>query len=1004
MIWNPGPSEAQRNGEGFALAARTAPLTPQEQLKRFRLPPGFKIELVAAEPEVPKPINLSFDARGRLYVTCSTGYPIRAATHEAKDKIVVLSDGDGDGQFDRQRTLVDGLNIPIGVAAAEQGVVFYSIPEIHRWTGDVEDPKAGTNAVLHGTFGCQDTHGMVSSCTPWIDGWIYACHGFANVSTVAFPDGRAITFRGGNTFRMRADGSDVEYFTHGQVNPFGLTFDPLGNLFSADSTTLPAYQLLRGASYPSAEGGGFDGLGPGPAMMNHLHGSTCIAGIVYYAADAFPAEYRDTLFIGNPVTGRVNHDRLERHGTTMLAIEQPDFLTCSDPWFRPVDLKLGPDGALYVADFYNAVIGHVELPLTHPARDHGRGRIWRISSTSDRAQRLRTPDMDGAPVEELVSLLSDANLTVRVLATEALVARGWCPEEKDLAADDRAWSDWRRAHLLWLRERLAPGGLSPEVVDRLAHDPAACVRVHLMKALAERADWGPTGGPPDRDDVASLVRRRLSDRDPFVRRAAAEALGRHAHIANVKPLLDLWREVPADDTHLAHVVAMAVRDHFVFLPGLYAKLDDSITADPENERLLMQANLAAPGAVAVERQIDFLRRGRVGPGDFQRFIEGLLPAVSQLQLMDLCAVLNQVSEDHGLLEQAKSLELLRGAAQIRAIRLPDSTYQWCESVVMALFRGQAQDVAAAIELAGRYELSAAYPALLRLASRDSPLPELRAKALAAAMTVDFERSLPLALEIIDAPEQTLLARQAAVRALGAANRESGREELARRLNIEPFGLAAEIAAELAGDRLGAKKLLAAVEESSAPARLLDEVLVSERLKRTAPAEERVPHDQRKATADAREVARLVEFRRNAFLQAKPDAASGQRIFSRLCGQCHAVGGRGGTVGPALDAIGNRGVERLLEDILAPSRNIAPEFRASLVALSDGRTVFGRMVRQDAQGIVLADAEGKENWFPATDVDELWPSAVSVMPANMADSIAESDFNDLLGFLLSQRAK
>ena len=181
----------------------------------------------------------------------------------------------------------------------------------------------------------------------------------------------------GNTYRMRPDGSHAEYFTHGQVNPFGLAFDPLGNLYSCDCHSRPVYQLLRGAWYPSF-GKPDDGLGFGPEMVTHDHGSTGIAGISYYAADQFPEAYRGTVFIGNVVTNRINHDRIEWHGSTPKGIEQPDFVWSEDNWFRPVDIELGPDGALYVADFYNRIIGHYEVPLTHPGRDRDRGRIWRI--------------------------------------------------------------------------------------------------------------------------------------------------------------------------------------------------------------------------------------------------------------------------------------------------------------------------------------------------------------------------------------------------------------------------------------------------------------------------------------------------------------------------------------------------------------------------------------------------------------------------------------------------
>ena len=183
--------------------------------------------------------------------------------------------------------------------------------------------------------------------------------------------------------------------------------------------------LLRGAWYPSF-GKPHDGLGYGPEMIEHFHGSTGIAGVVYYAADHFPAEYRNTVFIGNPVTGKINHDHFEQHGSSYKAIEQPDFIACDDPWFRPVDIKLGPDGALYIADFYNCIIGHYEVPLTHPRRDRSLGRIWRVVYTGTEQAPATPPrpmpDLTELRANWLVDLLDDPNLTVRVLASERLTS------------------------------------------------------------------------------------------------------------------------------------------------------------------------------------------------------------------------------------------------------------------------------------------------------------------------------------------------------------------------------------------------------------------------------------------------------------------------------------------------------------------------------------------------------------------------------------------------------
>ncbi|MCA9157400.1 MAG: hypothetical protein KDA72_03685, partial [Planctomycetales bacterium] len=353
------------------------PQTPDEQLKQFHLPPGFKIELIAAEPEIINPINLNFDAAGRLLVSQSIEYPIPDdVTQPGRDTIRRIADTNNDGIPDAVSTFAEGLHIPIGVTPVPGGVLGFSIPQLSFYGDTNSDGTADVQSVRFGKFGFDDTHGMVSSLTHWIDGWVYGCHGFVNTSEVAGTDGEEISMISGNTYRLRPDGSRIERYAHGQVNPFGLAIDPQGNVFTSDCHTRPATMLLRGAHYPRSAD---DGLGFGPELMTHSHGSTGIAGIVSYWANQFPESYQGSLFIGNPITGCVNQDKLETYGSTFKAIEQPDFLTCDDFWFRPVDLQLGPDGALYIADMYNCIIGHYEVALTHKMRDRSHGRIWRVS-------------------------------------------------------------------------------------------------------------------------------------------------------------------------------------------------------------------------------------------------------------------------------------------------------------------------------------------------------------------------------------------------------------------------------------------------------------------------------------------------------------------------------------------------------------------------------------------------------------------------------------------------
>src|SRR5438552_2096307 len=442
---------------------KTEALTPEQEQQALHVPPGFEVQLVASEPAIGKPMNMAFDARGRLWFTQSREYPFAAPLDKpGRDKILILEDFDDAGHARKVTTFAEGLNIPIGLYPYKNGVIAFSIPNIYFFADTNADGHADTKDLILGRFGFEkDVHGLTSAFRRGYDGWLYADHGFNNDTTLTAKDGSTVKMNSGNCYRFKLDGSHVEQYSHGQVNPFGLMFDELGDLWSADCHSSPVYQLLRGAYYPSF-GKPHDGLGFAPDVCSHSHGSTAIAGMVFYAAENFPPEYRGNTFIGNVMTCRINRDSLIEHGSTRITKEEPDFLSSDDPWFRPVDLQLGPDGAIYVADFYNRIIGHYEVPLDHPGRDRQRGRIWRIlyvglatvhppneppgfgvrqssgaipSPSAPNPKRQRTAavqsagahgeafDLSRASIKDVISELANPNLTRRMLAMNQLVDR-----------------------------------------------------------------------------------------------------------------------------------------------------------------------------------------------------------------------------------------------------------------------------------------------------------------------------------------------------------------------------------------------------------------------------------------------------------------------------------------------------------------------------------------------------------------------------------------------------
>ena len=535
----------------------TEPLAAEEQLRRFHVPPGFVVELVASEPAIQKPMNLAFDARGRLWVSGSVEYPFAAADGQGRDAIRILTDTDGNGSADRVETFVDGLNIPIGLYPYRDGVIAYSISSTD-WFRDTDgDGRSDQRTVLYGPLDQPvDTHGMQNAFRRGLDGWLYVNHGFANRTTIGGRDGSQVALHSGNTYRIRVDGSRVEPFTRGQVNPFGSAWTDSGDLVTADCHSKPLTLLQRDGCYQSF-GKPHDGLGFAPELLHHLHGSTGLAGVVYANGDHFPAQYAEGLFVANVVTSRVHHDRLAFEGASPRAIEQPDFLTCDDPWFRPVEMCLGPDGAIYIADFYNRIIGHYEVDIHHPGRDRFRGRIWRVRYVGDQPQPTdpHAEDLSRLALDEQLERLNDANLSRRMLVTDYLadtVGSAVAPRIRTLLAEHAASADrWRqRAHARWLLFRW--NELHDDELLAALRDDHPQARRHAQRMVAESAT------PPDA--ALRQVRDALKDPDANVQRHAADALGRHPRLANVGPLLDALQHL-VDDDYLRHGLRIALRNN-----------------------------------------------------------------------------------------------------------------------------------------------------------------------------------------------------------------------------------------------------------------------------------------------------------------------------------------------------------------------------------------------------------------------------------------------------------
>ncbi len=528
-------------------AVASGPRTPEEQRRAFRLPEGFEIELVAAESEgAGKFVTVAWDARMRLWTMTALEYPVDANENQSasaalfarggRDRVLVFDDPYGPGgAAGPPRVFADGLVMPLGLQPWRDGAFVQYGGDI-RWYRDTDDDgRADRHEVVLTGFGTQDSHLFPHQFLRQPGGWMFVAQGLFNYSEVRRPGGAAfadgatsVAFNQCKLARFRLDGSAWENVTAGPNNIWGLVTSRTGETFLQEAND-QGYPVIPYTPGILVRTGSRERLRPyQPLMPPPLHppqmGGTGLSGLALaedgdgiFSQAAGGAGAGDKLFLlANPITGAVQRVRAREENGRHRFEKLPDLLTCDDGWFRPVAIHFGPDGALYVVDWYNRIISHNEVPREHPDRDRSRGRIWRVRHRDQ--PRVRPPDLVALPDRELPALLGAPNAFVARQAWLEIGDRraaGLAPELARIAADRTAATD-RRLGALWALESLQP------------------VDTALLRACAGDADFNlrreaarlVVAAPRPEADVVALLGPLAADPHPMVRAAVGDALRR----------------------------------------------------------------------------------------------------------------------------------------------------------------------------------------------------------------------------------------------------------------------------------------------------------------------------------------------------------------------------------------------------------------------------------------------------------------------------------------------
>lgn len=1137
----------------FSLGVRdTAPLSAQDENNAFTVPAGFSVRLFAAEPDIAKPLNMAFDQRGRLWLTNTVEYPYPVKvgpdglTPNGRDSIKILEDTTGDGKADLVTTFADGLNIPIGLYPYQDGVICFSIPHIWFLRDTNGDGICDKREILLGPFDhTRDAHGLCNAFTRGYDGWLYACHGFNNQSSVSGSDGNRVTLHSGNTFRFQPDGSRIEHFTHGQVNPFGISYDARGDLLTADCHTKPISLLMRGGYYESF-GKPHNGLGFVPNVMEHLHGSTAIGGIaVTPNHTSWPTSFRNNALGGNVMTSRIIRNQLTYHGSSLRALARPDFLISADPWFRPVDLQIGPNGDLFIADFYNRIIGHYEVPLEHPGRDRTRGRIWRVSYTD---VVKPTADLTKMTASQLIAQFENREPQVRQSAADRVVdhfGTAVAPQLEDGLKHPDPLVKIQCAWCLFCLDLLQSAAF-----DGLLRDDRAFVRMHGFKILAELKTR------PSLAIVDWLV-AGLADSEPVVRRAAAIACKSHDSDRLLPAILSCFRKTDPADVHLHHALKLAA--HHQLQHGLEPKSGERPhVRDEATVRFLISIYQAIPTKTAAEYIISNLEALPAGSELQDEAIRHAAKHAAASSLDDLAKTIQRRFQDDQTL-QVEALAAVTAGLQEQGSTVPSAIRSWALSLANQLLALDAstpgigwQSLRASTSKQPtqvwavsktrkttnglNIPLWSSYPngeqrtgtyrsdpfqlgnkfgfyiaghdgvpqeamlennfVRLRDAHSHEVIRTCRPPRQDDAILQEWDtaslRNRLAYVELVDSnsdpafawmavggfsqtglnPHDLLKQRRSGFRLIsdlqlhalkpqlcellrGAPHSGEMQNRAARTLaslqssatihaiaetvslrNLPPaprrqaidvlcnqatnvdqirtvldqaFRVAAtleqrSLAEHLSVDVPGIGLLLQLIEDGAAGAYLLTIPAVHSNLlaignKTQIDSYRQLVEQLPESNGRTND---LIEQKTQLFLRSNHNQVRGRTLFDKHCSVCHQVNGKGRTVGPNLDGIGNRGLARLTEDVLAPNRNVDVAFRAATVVTTDGKAHTGLLRRIDSNHWNIVDSAGSVTLLAPADVEHQLVSVLSPMPSNFDEVLADHQFTDLMSYLLSLR--
>jgi len=980
----------QTQGQGFP---------PEEAVQRMEMAQGLEVSLFAHEPEIRQAIFVKCDDRGRLWTIQYLQYPNPAGLKRVEvdrwsrttydripeppphgprgaDKITICEDTTGDGRADKFTDFVDGLNLVTGVAFGHGGVFVLNVPYLLFYPDRDQDdvPDSNPEVLLEG-FGMEDAQSLANHLTWGPDGWLYGVNGSTTTCNI-----RGIEFQSG-AWRFHPITKEFELFCEGGYNCYGLTFDDNGEMFYSTNGG-PFIHAMQGAYYYKS----FGKHGPLHNQYAYHHfpildcdkvpGGPPTGGTIY-RGDSFPEKYRGTFIAGNFLGQSASWWKLHQKGSTFRATYGDTLFQANDTWFGPTDMCVGPDGSMYVSDFYDKRTAH---PDPDAEWDITNGRIYKIFAKGHSSPAVI--DAREQTSEELVERLMHRNGWMADRALVELAHR----RDKSIAEPLRKIANQEANGIHALRALWglnAIGDLDEQFAQQLLNHPYPYVRYWVVRLLGDSRDVSP-GMAVQLADLA-----KIESQAPVLGQLASTAkrLPPEQALPIVAQLLN--SKLFASDERIPWLLWWAIESKAMTasdeLLSMFSQADWSQVSYRENALRLIRRWCAEGNAQGYRACVSLMRGA---PSKY-------LAEVHQHLLLGLS---ERAIGLHGIGQGG-----LFGEHASQDDAPPTSTRQYealtpeLASYIATQWKEQPADVLL-LELAVRGEIDGAYSYLLDAVANAESVGDSLVALLELLADVGDERASPIALKWVELEREDVVS--AALDVIESHGSEQEVLSLLRDYERHSPEMRSRLRDIFFGRSEVSKAFLEQVDQgyidpTKVPTNQLGQLashkdeqideLVLKHWGRIGPG------------TDEEKLATMRRFN-NDLNAGTGDFERGKVMYEKHCGTCHKLHGIGNNIGPDLTSANRQDRAALLANIVDPGAIIRREYTSYVVITDSGRMLTGLITEQDPSSITILDAQNRKTKIPRDEIDDLYPSDVSLMPERILDQLSPQELRDLFRYL------